>query len=388
MECFDSWDAERVTFVLNGLRHIGPRNFLKIIRVAGKNLSGIFSMTCEELQNKFNLSKEAATAIAYGGRNFDVESQTQKADAMGARFISYFSENYPQALRETSDPPIGLHAVGKELLGKKWVAVVGTRSCSHHGEMTAFNLSRRLAERGYGVVSGLAIGIDMAAHSGALAGGGHTAAVLGCGLDIVYPQENADLRRKIVNEGTVLSEFPFGRRADRGAFAIRNRIITGLSDATIVVETDVTGGSMLSADFAREQNKPLFAVPGRIGDPCSAGCLKLIRSGVATLLSDVEDVFEILENQHHIQRQLPLSLDFGLKKMINAQADLNTEEKRVLDALRGRPQSVEEIAKQIGIETLQCSCLLQKLRVRGAMDREASGIFCERQATACEKFSV
>ena len=145
------------------------------------------------------------------------------------------------------------------------------------------------------MISGLARGIDTAAHEGSLEAGGATAAVLGTGIDLVYPPENIDLYRRVEAGGAIVSEFPFGRRADRQSFAMRNRIVSGLCAAVVVVESDVDGGSMITAKFAGEQGRPLFAVPGRIDQPTSAGCHQLIRDG-ATLCTGVDDILAELQS--------------------------------------------------------------------------------------------
>ena len=201
-----------------------------------------------------------------------------------ATFITPRDVGYPRLLKEIHDPPIGLYRKGVYDFAQPCVAIVGSRRTTLYGQSVAKKLAADLARLGFCIVSGLARGIDTAAHEGALSVGGKTAAVLGCGIDIVYPPENLALYRRIEAEGAILSEFPFGRRADRQSFPMRNRVVAGIAEAVVVVETDVSGGSMITARFAGEQGRLIFAVPGRIDQNTSAGCHQLIRDG-ATLLT-------------------------------------------------------------------------------------------------------
>jgi DNA processing protein len=361
-------------FVLNGLGEVGPRTFLTIFGAVGMDFPEIFSMGGEQLLGKFAISQKAANAIVRWKECFNLEEQLRSMADFGAEFSPYFAEDYPGTLKKIANPPIGLHRAGQPLPQGKSVAIVGTRACSHYGESVAFSLARDLAERGYGIVSGLARGIDMAAHAGTLAAGGHTVAILGCGLDIVYPPDNSGLYEKIRRSGTLVSEFSFGRRADRQTFAIRNRIITGMVDAVIVVETGLTGGSMLSANYAREQRKPLLAVPGRIYENFSVGCHRLIRGG-ALLLSEVADVVEALEGTAAVAKQLDLPLEQHRPQRRAERPTLSEDEGKIWDSLGGGAKTVEEIAEEIGLAVLPCAQLLQGLRLRGIARRELSGAF-------------
>ena len=196
-----------------------------------------------------------------------------------------------------------LHRKGGYLFEQPCIAVVGSRRTTLYGQSVAKKLGSDLARLGFCVVSGLARGIDTAAHEGALSVGGKTAAVLGCGIDIVYPPENLDLYRRIVETGAVLSEFPFGRKADKQTFPMRNRVVAGISEAVVVVESDVQGGAMITARFAGEQGRLIYAVPGRIDQPTSHGCHQLIRDG-ATLFTGIDD---ILNELNYLDGLRPLS---------------------------------------------------------------------------------
>jgi len=237
---------------------------------------------------------ELAAAIREWRGRFDPAKEEARMDKSGVDFATRADPGYPRLLREISDPPIGLYRRGPYMFERPGVAIVGSRRATLYGQSVAKRLGAELAERGFCVVSGLARGIDTAAHEGALSVGGTTAAVLGTGIDIIYPPENLDLYRRIAVKGAVLSEFPFGRPADRDSFPMRNRIVSGLSAAVVVVESDTHGGAMTTAKFAGEQGRILFAVPGRIDQSTSAGCNQLIRDG-ATLLTGVGDILQEIQ---------------------------------------------------------------------------------------------
>jgi DNA processing protein len=213
--------------------------------------------------------------------------------ASGADCITAKDAAYPKLLGEIHDPPAVLYRKGSFGFERPCIAVVGSRRPTFYGVGVARRLASELAGLGFCVVSGLARGIDTAAHEGALEAGAPTAAVLGTGIDIVYPPENLELFRRIGAQGAVLSEFPLGRRADRSSFAMRNRIVSGMSVAVVVVESAVDGGAMITARFAGEHGRLLFAVPGRIDQSTSGGCHQLIRDG-ATLLTGVDDILSEL----------------------------------------------------------------------------------------------
>ncbi|HXQ81637.1 MAG TPA: DNA-processing protein DprA [Opitutaceae bacterium] len=237
------------------------------------------------------MGPEVAAAIREWRGRFDPEKEEARMDRSAVAFLTRADPGYPRLLREIHDPPIGLYRKGSYAFEHPCIAVVGSRRATLYGQSVAKRLGAELAERGFCVVSGLARGIDTAAHEGALSAGGRTAAVLGTGIDIIYPPENLDLYRRIAATGAVLSEFPFGRPADRDSFPMRDRIMSGICEAVVVVESDIRGGAMTTAKFAGEQGRTLFAVPGRIDQATSAGSNQLIRDG-ATLLTGVGDILQ------------------------------------------------------------------------------------------------
>lgn len=223
----------------------------------------------------------------------DVAEDLQKAKTamakVGAKFWACEEIDFPQSLRGLTDWPLGLYYKGDRglLEGKKVVAIVGTRRATAYGKAVAKALSSELVRHDIVVVSGLAMGIDAAAHEGALEANGTTVGVLGCGIDKIYPRENRELFAEVEREGVLLSEFAAGVSPTPSTFPQRNRIVAGLADAVVVVESEASGGAMITAGLANKFSKPLFGVPGRIDSPFSEGAHQLIAKG-ATIVASVE----------------------------------------------------------------------------------------------------
>lgn len=252
---------------------------------------------------------------------------------------------YPQRLREQLHMPEKLFVTGslpEEQIPT--VAVVGARMCSQYGRMQAFEFSKALAQCGVQVISGLARGIDGCAHAGALAGGGRTFAVLGCGVDICYPKENKKLYDEIKNNGGVLSEFPLGTKPFPKHFPMRNRIISALADVVLVIEAKLRSGSLITVDFALEQGKTVFALPGRVGDQLSAGCNRLISQGAGIAWS-VNSVLEELGLEQNFSPKADKKRGIGLatvKDLVYSCVDLTPKDLNVI--LEEIPYSAQEIS--------------------------------------------
>jgi DNA processing protein len=291
----------------------------------------------------------------------------------GASFITPDDVGYPKLLKEINDPPIGLYRKGQYTFDQPCIAIVGSRRTTLYGQGVAKKFGSELARLGFCVVSGLARGIDTAAHEGALSVGGKTAAVLGCGIDIVYPPENLALYRQIEEQGAIVSEFPFGRRADRQSFPMRNRVVAGMCEAVVVVETDVSGGSMITARFAGEQGRLIFAVPGRIDQASSQGCHQLIRDG-ATLLTSVDDILSELNYLDGL-RPRPIPEKTNASKSIPL-ASLNEAEEAVLDQFRGGAMlTLDALAAQTGRSAAELSATLMMLELKRLVVKRADGSF-------------
>lgn len=215
--------------------------------------------------------------------------------------ISINSNEYPERLRNIYDPPLNLYVLGnKEILNKKGIAIVGSRDATLYGKKMAFKFAKELSEQGINIISGLAIGIDAYAHLGNLQAQGSnqtvgkTIAVLGSGIDNIYPKENIEIARKIIQTGgCIISEYPCGTKPDKLHFPQRNRIISGLSNGVLVVEASEKSGALITTDFALDQGKEVFAIPGEITNKNSKGCNELIKDGARMVLSVQEIIEEI-----------------------------------------------------------------------------------------------
>jgi DNA processing protein len=280
--------------VLNALPDIGPITTNRLLAAFGEDPRRLFDAPAAELEAVKGVGPKISGNLRNWRELVNLPKELARLAQAGATFVTSRDPAYPPLLRELADAPLGLYRRGDYAFDAPCVAIVGSRRTTLYGQAVAKKLGHELARLGFCVVSGLARGIDTFAHEGALEAGGRTAAVLGNGIDIIYPPENLKLYQRIEeNGGAILTEFPFGRRADKQSFAMRNRIVAGMSRAVIVVESDVSGGSMITAKFAGEQGRLVFAVPGRIDQPTSAGCHQLIRDG-ATLLTSVDDVLSEL----------------------------------------------------------------------------------------------
>jgi len=224
-----------------------------------------------------------------------VVAQQQRADRAGAEMLTVWDAAFPELLRQAPDPPVLLWTAGRRpWLDHPCVAIVGTRTPTDYGRSMAVLLARGLTESGVLVVSGLAVGIDGIVHRECMAAGGGTIAVFGSGLDRVYPGRHRQLARDIREKGALLSEFPMGAKPEAGNFPRRNRIISGLCAATVVVEARMTGGALITARIALDQNREIFALPGPVNSPQSSGCNELIRRGEAHLVTSAGEIVDAL----------------------------------------------------------------------------------------------
>ncbi|HEO70402.1 MAG TPA: DNA-protecting protein DprA, partial [Candidatus Hydrogenedentes bacterium] len=271
---------------------VGTTNFIRLLarfRTPGNVLAA------SEGALKEVISDTLARRIRAYGETADVDAQEGKMDACGATLITLDDPAYPSRLAEIYDPPLALFVRGRlEEPDEPCVAIVGTRRPTPYGIRMAERFGNELAAREITVVSGMAAGIDAAAHRGALAAGGRTIAVLGCGVDVLYPPQNAALMEEIIAQGCVLSEFEMGVRPLGGNFPQRNRIISGLSQGTLIVEAPPSSGALITAKLAAEQGREVFAVPGQVGVRNSQGPHALIREG-AKLVEQLEDILVELE---------------------------------------------------------------------------------------------
>lgn len=286
----------------------------------------------------------------------------------GAGYVLLTDNSYPEKLKAISDPPDFLFYKGNLdiLKNTKSVAIVGTRTATGYGKSITKKISSMLAERGIVIVSGLAAGIDSYAHEGTLVSG-KTVAVLGTGIDTIYPASNEKLAKEIIkNKGLIISEYPPGIVSQPWFFPQRNRIISAISDAVIIIEGDTQSGSLITARFAIKQGKPLFALPGPIDSSMSNGPNALIKSGVAKLLTSVNDVLEAINED----KQLELQLEDDNKKKIQ---ELSHAQKEVYELLSSNPVSFDELMSKTSFAVSDLSKELTILEIKGLVEKASEG---------------
>jgi len=364
---------QQAFLVLNALPNIGPITTNRLLAELGGDPRAIFTAGIRRLEAVKGVGPAIARTIAGWEAQFNLAREEKRLAEAGATFVTVRDDAYPKLLRQIHDPPIGLYRRGGYAFDQPCVAVVGTRRPTLYGQTVARKLGADLAERGFGVVSGLARGIDTAAHEGALSVGGRTAAVLGNGLDIVYPPENLDLYRRIGETGAVLAEFPFGRRADKQSFAMRNRIVSGICEAIVVVESDADGGAMITARFAGEHGRLIFAVPGRIDQATSRGCHQLIRDG-ATLFTGIDDLLAELNYLDGL-RPAPIPAAGGAAAPALA-GGLGEAEQRVLDCFRGGSiLTIDALAGLTQMPAHELGATLMLLELKRLVVKRVDGAF-------------
>ncbi len=366
--------AEQALLVLNALPNIGPISLNRLLTDLGGDPCEVLSAPARRLESVKGVGPAISGTIHDWSGHFDLAREEERMAKANTVFITPEHVGYPRLLKEINDPPIGLYRKGNYEFGQPSIAIVGSRRSTLYGQSVAKKFGADLARLGFCIVSGLARGVDTAAHEGALSVGGKTAAVLGCGIDIIYPPENLELYRKIEAEGAILSEFPFGRRADRQSFPMRNRVVAGMCDAVIVVESDVNGGSMITARFAGEQGRLVYAVPGRIDQATSKGCHQLIRDG-ATLLTSVDDILSEL-NYLDGFRPSPIPPKEDQETDSTVMGELTSEEAKVMICFEGGSiLSPDEITRHTQLDAATLAPLLMMLELKHAISRRLDGNF-------------
>ncbi|MBP6507874.1 MAG: DNA-processing protein DprA [Opitutaceae bacterium] len=370
----DALSQFQAFLILNALPDVGPVTTNRLLAEFAGDPCRILSAGGERLQEVRGVGEVISRSIVSWKEVFDLEKEEARMAASGVGFLTTSDVLYPPLLKEIHDPPIGLYRKGNPVTDRPCVAIVGSRRTTAYGQTVAAKLGADLARAGFCVVSGLARGIDTAAHEGALCAGGQTAAILGHGMDTVYPPENLALYRRIEREGVILTEFPFTRRADRQSFAMRNRIVAGMSVALIVVESDVNGGSMITAKFAGDQGRLVFAVPGRIDQPTSAGCHQLIRDG-ATLLTSVDDLLSELSYLDGL-RPAAVMPNASRHAVPSAPEEVSPEEQRLLSCFAGGAiLSIDALCDSSGLALPEVSAGLMQLELRRRVVKRVDGTF-------------
>ena len=345
---------------------IGHKRLLLLARAFG-SLSSAWSASERQLRAA-GLDSETTTHLLNAQTQLDLDGELTKIARAGAALLTPEDAEYPALLKNMPDPPLTLYVRGtltqEDALA---LAVVGTRKATGYGRDAAAHFSRHLAQQGVTIVSGLAHGIDAAAHRGALEAGGRTLAVMGCGIDRVYPPDHAELARQIAQHGAVISEFPVGSKPEARHFPRRNRIISGLSLGVLIVEAPEQSGAMITATLAAEQGRDVFAVPGSIFSAASSGTNRLIQDG-AKLVISVED---ILEELNIVRRKVEARV--LTKQIAPAGAAAGEPEAALLRFLSAEPLPVDELVRRSSLPTAEVLGTLTLLELQGYVEDDGHG---------------
>ncbi|NDV62492.1 DNA-protecting protein DprA [Puniceicoccales bacterium CK1056] len=360
---------------LAALPGLGPVNIRRLDNALGGKVEHLLEMT--EAERSVLCARNVVDQLGEWQKYFHPERVGNELKRLKADFITSEESDYPRRLGPYSDRPIGLYRCREgRTFGERCVAIVGTRQPSAYGRKVAREFAVELSCAGFTVVSGMAEGIDTEAHRAALESGGRTAAVLGGGLNRCYPSSNRELMEEIVQSAGVWSEFPLWRSADRRSFPQRNRIVSGVSEAVLVVESGLKGGSLITARMASEQGKPVYIIPGRIDAPESAGCHSLIRDG-AQLVTSVEEILEDLSY-----------LPEGLKNPGWGQIpELQGRKPKPEPQLSGLEASVwkvlgdkshahaDSLANELGVSVSEISRTVTEMEIAGHLARRLDGCY-------------
>ena len=339
---------------LNMIPQMGPVRLRRLLDAFGSAEKILLART-DQLAAIDGVPRALADNISRWQEFADPSAELKKAADLGAHVITAEDDEYPSALREIHDPPIVLYVRGRLTeRDRNAVAVVGSRKATHYATESAKKLSFQMAYAGLTVASGLARGIDTAAHQGALAAKGRTIAVIGSGLGELYPPENAELADRIAVSGAVISEFPIDTKPDRQTFPIRNRIVTGLSFGVLVVEAGANSGALISANMAAEQGRTLYAVPGRIDAPSALGSNRLIQQG-AKLVITVDDILDDLPLVFREKPDLPAAAPA---------VDLTPDQQKILEAIGTEETSLDSVIATSGLTAAVVSSTLLALEIR------------------------
>lgn len=332
------------------------RNIIQIF----PNMKEFWFSDVTTLKDTGILTSEDINSICLARENIEPEKELEEIKKRKINVITIYDSEYPQLLKEIYDPPFLLYCKGNlEVLKNKSISIVGTRNCTNYGKEVTRHLAHDLSSIGITIVSGLALGIDTAAHIGALIPkNGTTIAVLGSGIDFIYPRQNRNLYEEISQRGLIISEYPPDTKPEVWRFPARNRIISGLSYGVIVVEASEKSGALITADYALDQGREVFAVPGQINREQSKGVHNLIRQG-ATLITCVSDVFQ------ELGWFIPELLDDNKEKVNSCIKDLTKEEQQVYLLLNSDPKHIDFITSNIELSSEKVNSILMLLEIKG-----------------------
>lgn len=337
---------------------------------SGKNIFNCSPIDLKEfcIKNKINFQN-----ILSNREDSLIKSYIDEINSKKIKFISKFNPKYPALLKNIPDAPLGIYILGElpdANLNK--VAIIGARKCTQYGALNAYKFGKELAEKNVVIVSGMALGIDAMAHKGAIDAMGKTIAILGCGVDIVYPSSNKNLRDKIINNGCVISEFPPSTLAFPNHFPMRNRIISGISDATIVAEAAKRSGTLITVGQALEQGRDVFAIPGNINSPLSQGTNELIKSG-AYPLTETKDVLDMLGINNNSYKSTKITEKENIIK-----ETLAPDEILVYDCISELPITIDEIILNTDLPIQKVQFALTMLELKEYIQKLAGNKYIKK----------
>ncbi len=360
----DAWLA------LGLIPEVGAATFHRLVKGLG-SAEAVLTASMEALEQVPGVSREVARAVSDFPWREALERELRVIETRGLGLLRLGDEGYPESLAAIYSPPPVVYLRGTILpQDRVAVAIVGSRKATSYGIAMAERIGGELAQRGVTIVSGMARGIDAAGHRGALDVGGRTIAVLGCGLGVTYPPEHADLSDQIVANGAVLSEFPVFAPPKPDHFPRRNRIISGLTLGVVVVEAGTESGALITANYALEQGREVFAVPGQVTARSSRGCHLLIKAG-AKLTEDWEDIWE------EIEPQVGPPLEVGIRAAAGS-PPLEQEEVMVVDALEAGPLQIDDLIGRTRLPAGQMASLLLSLMLKGVIEELPGKSFARR----------
>ena len=352
------------------VEHIGPVRARQLLEHFG-DAPAVLAASKHQLLQVRGIGEDIAEAIENWEKTVDLGGELKRISDFGCHILTQADEDYPELLRQIYDPPVVLYVKGRlTAQDKNAIAMVGSRQTTHYGNEAARKLAYQLAYVGVTVVSGGARGIDTAAHQGALVAKGRTVCVLGTGINIVFPPENKELFERIAENGAVITQFPFNRNGDKQSFAIRNRIIAGMTLGAVVVEADLHSGALITANFATEYGRQVFAVPGRIDSPRSKGCHDLIKKG-AKLCEGAEDILSEFEYLFPSSNRPPSPSETGMLPALT----LSENEQKVYGAVGQDETSIDEIIRNSGLPSSAVSVALLSLEMKRAVRQLPGKLF-------------
>lgn len=364
----------RTLLALSLIAGLGSKR-IKLLVQAFDEPSRIFKLSKSELRSVESIGEASALSILSFNKWDKVDNILEATEKNKSKIITIADPEYPQLLKQIYDPPALFWLKGNiEALSVPGIGIIGTRNATPYGKKMAIKLSKEIGEKKLCIFSGLAHGIDAIAHKTALDIGAPTVAVLGSGIDNLYPRENAKLANRIVREGgAVVTEFPLGTNPDAGNFPVRNRIVSGMSLGVLVVESGIKGGSMITADLALDQNREVFAVPHSLENHSGSGCNYLIKTGAAKLVQTVDDILEELpidqgEKSSSTKKELP-------NPKLWKEEELDELSQKVCEFLESGESQIDAMADELELNTSQLLVTLLQLEMKELVVQKAGKVF-------------